>query len=243
MDIKIGPRTKNLIGETFNKLTVIAPSEKDLSGSVRWVCKCDCGNTITVLARSIVRGHTKSCGCIKSESIRESQTTHGLSNTRQYKTWASMMRRCYTVSEKAYPRYGGRGIRVCDEWHDFKNFWKDMGGSYGATLTLERIDINKDYCPENCEWATMQKQSMNRGTQSNNVLGIANIKVINNDSVAYLRGTLKNPLTKKTITRTLKIDKYGYDVALEIIKEWLKDKRKEFGYGQSHGDIRINVAG
>lgn len=154
-----------MIGKRFGKLTVISESNKDKRGECFWICRCDCGNTKTVSGYKLRSGNTSSCGCLQKE-IRASgvlRRTHGMTKTRLYSAFYNMRSRCYYKKNLMYKNYGGRGIRVCEEWESFESFKKwAFANGYEEGLTLERIDVNKNYCPENCKWIPVKDQYLNR---------------------------------------------------------------------------------
>jgi hypothetical protein len=128
-----------------------------------WLCKCDCGNTVDVVAGSLRKGYTKSCGCSKGKFLSDARKIHGLSKSRIYGLWKDMKDRCENKSSISYPLYGAKGISVCEEWHDFSKFAKwSFEHGYSDDLTIDRIDGETGYCPDNCRWVSWSEQQNNR---------------------------------------------------------------------------------
>lgn len=164
---------KDLTGKRFGRLTAIEPIGRAKQGNVIWRCKCDCGNEKNVSTKELGRG-TSSCGCLARELSASRVTKHGKSRSRIYNVHKSMMMRCYHPNAHEYENYGGRGITVCDEWHDFERFYEwavqngyDENSKKQSECTLDRVDHNGNYEPSNCRWVSMKTQQRNR---RNNVL-------------------------------------------------------------------------
>lgn len=155
---------KDLTNKKLGRLTVIGRDGYAKNRGIMWKCICDCGNTTMVHGDSLNRGLTKSCGCIQKE-YATNNIKHGYSRRtgihRTYSSWQHMLSRCINENSNNYSDYGGRGITVCDEWLDFANFLADMGECKGK-LTLDRIDVDKGYNKDNCQWATMLHQENNK---------------------------------------------------------------------------------
>ncbi len=154
----------DLTGQRFGRLVVIERAKNQKNGHARWVCRCDCGKTITTNGYDLRSGHTRSCGCIYIETLKKRSITHGLRKTKLYSVWGSMKDRCNHPSDKSFPRYGGRGITVCEEWrNDFLTFY-DWAISHGYQdgLSIDRIDNDGPYSPENCQWVTATVQNNNK---------------------------------------------------------------------------------
>lgn len=158
-------RLIDLTGQRFGRLIVLKRSfSSRKAGHAMWLCRCDCGNTCIKGSYELRQGLVRSCGCLMREWQETSHSTHGMSDSRLYRIWRGMKDRCYRRENVCYAYYGGRGIKVCDEWaSSFEVFVKwALQSGYDAALTLDRIDVDGDYCPENCKWATRLDQAQNR---------------------------------------------------------------------------------
>ena len=154
----------DLTGQTFGRLTVVKQVKGSNTKSAYWLCRCTCGEVKAVARTHLMKGTTQSCGCLQRESIGNRARTHGGWKTRLYSIWRHMKERCYKPYSPKYPLYGGRGITACNEWIDDFPAFRDwaMDNGYQDHLTLDRIDNNKGYMPQNCRWSTPSEQNRNR---------------------------------------------------------------------------------
>jgi hypothetical protein len=152
--------------QRFTRLTVLQPAPPQ-GGRSAWIAVCDCGNHTVALAKNLVAGITKSCGCLRLDSFIETVTKHGLCGHPLYKTWQNMLQRCTNPNSQDYVDYGGRGITVCERWHSFDKFLEDMGEKPSPAHTLERRRNCSGYSPSNCVWATRIEQASNKRPISN----------------------------------------------------------------------------
>lgn len=165
---EVGRRNGSDVGRIYGRLLVLDERMKvrPTYKKVECLCLCKCGKEKWITSNDLRTGRTSSCGCYHKERTAEASTKHGHAvlgqEHRLYKTWVEMRKRVNTPTCKNYPYYGGRGIKVCKRWDRFDLFLEDMLPTYREGLSLDRIDNNKDYCLENCRWATAQEQSENQ---------------------------------------------------------------------------------
>lgn len=161
-------KNEDITGMRFGRLTALHRVQTDVRSRAMWLCECDCGSKKLIRRDSLLSGNTTSCGCFGKEARLKANTTHGETNSRVYRIYYDMKTRCSCKSHKNYPNYGGRNITICKEWlgkDGVSNFikWAKENG-YSDNLSLDRIDNNKGYSPDNCRWATIKQQVNNKRT-------------------------------------------------------------------------------
>lgn len=145
------------VGTVYGRWLVQEFADKNVRGELRWLCKCECGTVKTVKGKNLLNGESKSCGCLWREVV----TSHGMTNTPTFKSWESMLQRCTNKNSPDWPRWGGKGIKVCERWFKFENFYADMGERPLGT-SIDRINNKGNYEPGNCHWATKSEQQRNK---------------------------------------------------------------------------------
>lgn len=207
-------RTKGITGQKFGRLTAIEQIGKNKHNNYIWLCQCECGNSHETTATALLQGRVRSCGCLMRETsaeiFRKAQkksievcTKHKKTPRKLYWTWSRMKGRCYCETNEHFKDYGGRGITVCDEWrHSFESFrdwalahgWeKTAHGKHNTTKTLDRIDVNGPYSPENCRFVDMKTQCANRRS-TNLVEGVPLIEWCKQNGVSY--GTINTRMQR-----------------------------------------------
>ena len=212
---------KYLAGLLFDRLIVLDDHFNRKSVTF-WKCKCSCGKTKFISSSALLSGKTRSCGCLVIDNL----TSHGMSNTRIYHIWDSIKQRCTNSNSKNYSRYGGRGIKLCDQWLSFEGFYKDNGESYNKHVeefgekntSIDRIDPNGNYEPGNVRWATNKEQSRNRTNTS---------KTVDYDAHLYWKGKLLHivyhTLFRNKTTESLVFEKY-VGCTVEFFKQYIRSK-------------------
>jgi hypothetical protein len=164
------PRFVDRTGHRYGRLTAAEQVGTNHYKKILWRCVCDCGNEVVVNSSALGSGKTLSCGCYLKERI----TKHGSSKKSSYNTWRAMVRRCHTPTDKDYPRYGGKGVTVCERWREYTNFAADMGEPSGDE-TLDRIDTYGNYEPTNCRWAGVKTQNRNVRVRASSKTGVVGV--------------------------------------------------------------------
>lgn len=230
----------DLTGIKFGRLKVIEEGEplKGEGWSVRrWICFCDCGNQTLTHQNHLTSGRSRSCGCLATEKSKELKT-YGDSGSRLYKTWSNMKRRCDNKEDKSYPNYGGRGITYDPRWSDYINFREDMLEGYSDDLTLERVDVNGNYCKENCTWIPLEMQSRNKTKYKSNTSEFTGVSY--EDSGTGRWRSFWQDSKGRSRSKSFSVKRFGYDKAKALAIRYREDKINELnrqgaGYNEQHG--------
>lgn len=231
------------IGDVFTNLTVRSIVEITKRGCQIVSCDCICGNSINLRANVLIIGHSKSCGCLRVSHVKETarkNRKHGKSKTKTWTTWTEVKQRCNNPNSSSYKKYGGKGIKLADSWHDFGNFLKDMGEKPEPGYELDRIDGTRGYEPGNCRWVTRKQNSDNRS--SSKIFEICGERrtladwhrIFNISTTTYYNRLKKgidpvDALTSKSAVgfeaKKRKIDKRTNDEILEIINKYKESQK------------------
>ena len=203
------PKALDLSGQTFCRLLVLGLNGRTQQGKTTWSCICSCGSTVIVIGSKLLTGHTRSCGCLVSETTRKNRMSHGKSESRTYAAWCNMKQRCLNRSNNHYRYYGGRGIQICERWkNSFESFLADMG-QRPIGLTLDRINNDGNYEPGNCRWTDTFTQA--RNTRKNRII------TMNGHTKTLSQWAEETGLNGGLISRRLK---RGWPVELALTLRW-----------------------
>jgi hypothetical protein len=215
MGVRLNPA--DYIGKKYNRWTVLKYEGTNHLNKSQFLCRCDCGTEKIIVLGNLKTGQSKSCGCLNDEKRKGNTRNkkHGMSFSREYSTWRAMLDRCENKTYREYPDYGGRGIKICERWHDFNNFYADMGKRPQNT-TLDRIDNDGNYEPSNCRWANAKTQANNRRS---NTLITFNGKTQTLQQWADETGIYKN-------TISMRINHYGWSIEKALTTPSIIPRRK-----------------
>lgn len=193
----------DLTGQKFGRLIVISRVVNNKSNGARWNCLCDCGKEKIVYSDHLRSGNTKSCGCLHRELASKRKKIHGYAKTKEYNVWKAIKQRCYNPNDTDYHNYGGRGIKVSDRWlNSFENFLDDMGLKPSPEYSIDRIDNDGDYEPNNCKWSNQIEQANNK--RNNIMVG----------DIALPEYCRQNSLNYNTIKHRITSDKWSIEKAI-----------------------------
>lgn len=189
---------EDLTGKKFGRLTVVSFSHMNKNHKSCYLCQCDCGKYVTVIGNNLKKGTSKSCGCLNIEKIIQRNTKHSCSRSRIYRIWQGIKKRTLCKTAKSYLNYGGRGIKIATEWLDFNKFYEwALSNGYKNNLTIDRINVNGDYSPENCRWSSYKEQGRNK---RNNVLitfkGITKCRSEWEEELCFTKDLIRNRLRR-----------------------------------------------
>lgn len=231
-------RTVITAGEVFNNLIVL--EEVHSQSARKFKLQCICGNITEVFLNNLVRGHTKSCGCLAAKTYGDSSRTHGMTKTGEYKSWQEMKSRCYNAKHLWFDYYGGRGISVYKPWIDnFKEFLNYIGYKPdGGKWSIERLDVDGNYEPGNVVWASTSQQNRNRRKFRNNTTGYTGVtRRERNGIVRFIAIWIDLDGNEKS--KSFSEKKYGskaFDLAVEYRKAAISKINSEgAGYTEKHG--------
>lgn len=193
----------DITGRKYGRLTVLRENGKCNNG-ILWLCRCECGNEVNVLAYNLKNGHTKSCGCFQSEARSKTHSTHMESKSRLYRIWRHIKSRCLNPNVCHYRYYGGRGISICQEWlNSYEEFAKwALSNGYSEGLSIDRIDVNGNYEPSNCRWTNAKVQANNK----------TNNRLIEYNGESHSLSEWSNILGISRLTISKRIDDYGWSI-------------------------------
>lgn len=207
----------DISGQVFGRLTVVQLSKYGQGQKPRWYCVCSCGGNTTTSGSNLRNGHTTSCGCLNKERTGDASRRHGKTGTKLWRAWRAMWSRCTNSNLPCYKNYGGRGISVDDRWKDFEAFASDMGEPPSSEHSIDRIDVNGNYCRDNCRWATVGEQAVNR--RNNHVITV--------DGLSKTVSEWARELEVSPYSIFSRIHLYGYSDVEAVTKPFRRRKKND----------------